>query len=433
VSTVRWLTGDVFERMADIPDASVDLIVTSPPFLALRSYLPADHPDKAKEIGSEATPAAYLSTLLRLTREWRRILTPFGSICVELGDTYSGFGGAGDNRESSNGGNDFAPRPPRSGRLANYTDNRGNPDGMRDTTFSGGNTRTGGGPGWPLAKSLCGIPTLYAWSLAYGHNLLDGTDVIEPWRVRNLIVWHRPNPPVGALGDKVRPSTSYITTACTSDRRWFDLDAERTAYTENTLRGGTNGGERHKARSAEAAGTGRRPTVPGDVRKLTHDGAPPLDCWIDGDVWTIPTAPYKGAHYATYPAALPRRLIRLMCPMHVCETCGEPRRRITSTDYIDHNGKPVPEDDAWRTGRGGNVLGLSGGKTPANTNVTTLGWSDCGHNNYRRGHVLDPFAGSGTTGQAAIDCGRDCTLIDLDARNLELARQRIGLFLEEPV
>ena len=38
--------GDVFDHMADIPDHSVDLIVTSPPFLALRSYLPADHPDK---------------------------------------------------------------------------------------------------------------------------------------------------------------------------------------------------------------------------------------------------------------------------------------------------------------------------------------------------------------------------------------------------
>lgn len=73
--------------------------------------------------------------------------------------------------------------------------------------------------------------------------------------------------------------------------------------------------------------------------------------------------------------------------------------------------------------------------------ATTLGWSDCGcgrhtedgesHDNWRRGHVLDPFAGSGTTGTAALDTGRDATLIDLDPRNLELARERMGLFLEE--
>src|SRR5690606_16297404 len=84
--------------------------------------------------------------------------------------------------------------------------------------------------GWPLAKSLCLLPTLYPASLAYGRNLLDPDDTLDPWRIRNLIVWHRPNPPVGALGDKVRPSTSYVTTACVSGSRWFDLDAERTAY-----------------------------------------------------------------------------------------------------------------------------------------------------------------------------------------------------------
>src|SRR5690606_35344955 len=81
--------------MATLPDQSVDLVLTSPPFLALRSYLPPDHPDKAKEIGSEATPAEFLDTLLALTAEWGRLLTPHGSICVELGDTYAGSGGAG--------------------------------------------------------------------------------------------------------------------------------------------------------------------------------------------------------------------------------------------------------------------------------------------------------------------------------------------------
>ena len=52
----RFIVGDVFERLAELPDDSVDLVLTSPPFLALRSYLPPDHPDKGKEIGSEPTP-----------------------------------------------------------------------------------------------------------------------------------------------------------------------------------------------------------------------------------------------------------------------------------------------------------------------------------------------------------------------------------------
>ena len=62
----------------------------------------------------------------------------------------------------------------------------------------------------------------------------------------------------------------------------------------------------------------------------------------------------------------------------------------------------------------------------------TVGWTDCGHDTWRAGHVLDPFGGSGTTGSVATGNGRDATLIDLDDRNLDLAYDRIGgLFLQE--
>lgn len=88
--TLEYRIGDVRDRLAEIPDGSIDLVVTSPPFLALRSYLPADHPDKHREIGSEPTPADFLDTMLGLSAEFARVLAPHGSICVELGDTYSG-------------------------------------------------------------------------------------------------------------------------------------------------------------------------------------------------------------------------------------------------------------------------------------------------------------------------------------------------------
>jgi site-specific DNA-methyltransferase (adenine-specific) len=459
VSACRWMQGDVFTRMRELPDSSVDLIVTSPPFLALRSYLPADHPDKHKEIGSEPTPAAFLSTLLALTREWRRILAPHGSIAVELGDTYSGSGGAG----------------------GDYTNDGGFHEGQ--PTFRQARDRNG----WPLAKSLCLIPSLYAGSLAYGHNLLNPADRIKPWRIRNLIVWHRPNPPVGALGDKVRPSTSYITTACTSDKRWFDLDAERTAHKTDPATYTGNGYTK-----GNPEGIPGNEAMPGNPA-----GAPPLDCWLDpgerqwwlcpngecehgnilhdvndyedprptcgaegcrcgktccragaqahpdpcpwhgqaipndaqvitADVWTIPTAPYKGAHYATYPPALPRRLINLMCPREVCVVCGEPRRRIVERL------NPLGMDNHKVKARANAGPGKGTLSAPVHDpERVTLGWTDCGHDNYRRGVVLDPFAGSGTTLAAAAETGRDAIGIDLDERNLELARQRIGLFLEE--
>ena len=193
-----FITGDVFDVLATIEDGSVDLVLTSPPFLALRSYLPADHPDKHREIGAEPDPASFLATLLALTAEWRRVLAPHGSICVELGDTYSGSGGAGGDYNAEglrDGQQKFDGSNHRRGKIVDHDSGRRNP-----------------GAGWPLPKSLCGIPHLYHLSLAYGRNLLTG-EPCEPWRVRNVVAWCRPNPPVGALGDKFRPATSYLTIA----------------------------------------------------------------------------------------------------------------------------------------------------------------------------------------------------------------------------
>lgn len=392
--TIIYRVGDVFAEMAAMPDNSVDLVVTSPPFLALRSYLPADHPDKHLEIGSEATPAAYLSTLLRLTREWRRLLTPHGSIAIELGDTYAGSGGDNHLWDTYTGNGQGGRRYPKNEKHPIGT-------GRRATSR-----------GWPLDKSLCGIPAAYQLSLAYGRNILNPDDEpFEPWRVRNKIVWHRPNPPVGALGDKVRPSTTYITVGCIARDRWFDLDSER----------GTPTGRTRDYIGDKSVHLGKN--LGPYTAEMAEAGAPPLDCWLDGDVWTLPTHPYHGAHYATYPPALPRRLIRLMCPRSVCVVCGLPRRRITETEQIG----ATPNGDAVAKGRK-TESPVHAMRTEAR--VSTLGWSDCGHNTWRRGHVLDPFAGSGTTGTAALDTGRDATLIDLDPRNHDLARDRLGLFLD---
>src|SRR5690606_33918047 len=366
--------------MAELEDGSVDLVMTSPPFLGLRSYLPIDHPDKVKGIGSEATPAEYLGTLLRLTAEWGRLLAPHGSICVELGDTYAGSGGGGDD----------------------YCD------------------------GWPLAKSLCGIPTLYAWSLAYGRNLLTG----EPspagkWRVRNLVAWVRPNPPVGALGDKFRPATSFLTIACRARDRYFDLDAVRTPANEANKRPSVNKREGIPGRADQVVS----PLGPDGQRIISHPaGAPPLD-W-----WEIPPRGYRGAHYAVFPPELCVRPIEAMCPRRVCTTCGQPSRRIVERSERYAAARAAIGDFNQR-GAGNGVSGsrsvlnkAAGGDITAAEHVT-VGWSDCGHGTWRPGHVLDPFAGTGTTLAVAVGHGRAATGIDIDPRNADLARERLGMFL----
>jgi tRNA G26 N,N-dimethylase Trm1 len=66
------------------------------------------------------------------------------------------------------------------------------------------------------------------------------------------------------------------------------------------------------------------------------------------------------------------------------------------------------------------------GKHMDRADNVTLGFTDCGHDAYRPGMVLDPFGGSGTTAVAAALEGRDATLIDLDRRNVDLVRRRLA-------
>jgi hypothetical protein len=425
-----YYVGDTRDVTATLPDASVDLVLTSPPFLALRSYLPADHPHKHHEIGSEPTPADFIDVLLDLVESWRRILAGHGSIVIELGDTYSGSGGAGGDyrpgglRDGQPGADGSAKR----GRLATYADARGNPDGMRDTTFQGGNTRSGGGLGWPLAKSLVGIPHLFHLSLSYGRNILRPERTIEPWRVRNVIAWCRPNPPVGALGDKFRPGTSYLTVATIAKDRWFDLDAVRTGPQR-----GTPGQPRgSSAKGMRSIRDGGEPRLGADVAS-NPAGAPPLD-W-----WAIPTQPYKGSHYATWPEKLLDRPILAMCPERVCTTCGLPSRRIVGkAEYVPsatNRGGALIADTTRVGDQGSHInqhVGENGaGKASVIRSAPTLGWSDCGHDTWRNGMVLDPFAGTGTTLKVATGHGRDAIGIDFDVRNVALAERRVGRALRE--
>ncbi len=370
----EFRVGDVFARLAEIPDGSIDVVVTSPPFLALRDYLPADHPDKDLEIGNEPTPAEFLDALLAVTAELGRVLAPHGSICVELGDTY---------------------------------------------------VTTQRGSGWPLPKSMCMIPHLYAASLAYGRNVLTGQESpAGQWRVRNVICWARPNPPPGALGDKFRPATSYVVVACKGPKRFFDLDAVRLEPSPRTNPRTARGVDAKPNLLKRAPGSNRGTL---DVLHTTA-GSPPLDWHADnhpedGDwLWRLPTAGYVGAHYATYPTALPERLIKAMCPGRVCTTCGQPSERIVVTAPSARRVGGVRERDRGGRGRKDSAAAVE-------TDRVTTGWSDCGHDSWRPGIVLDPFAGSGTTLAVAQGLGRSSIGIDLDGRNADLAVERGGMFV----
>jgi hypothetical protein len=300
------------------------------------------------------------------------------------------------------------------------------------------------GTDWPLAKSLAGIPQLYMIALAYGINPLTGQpSPAGKWRVRNVIAWHRPNPPVGALGDKWRPASSTITVACRGQKRWFDLDSVRTPVTDaEWAKAGQMSGESFGGTAANGDGYKHERN-----RQPDPAGAPPLDWHTDGDLGVghivLSTQPYAGSHYATFPMELPRKIIDCMCPRQVCRVCGVARERVTTSERQDAHGNVLTEQyratgETQRSMKKYEHL-LSDQPTPSFRRVVTSEtWTDCDclpdqvrrEVRYRPGVVLDPFVGSGTTLAAAQDLGRDGIGIDIDPRNADLARERCGMFLE---
>ena len=135
------------------------------------------------------------------------------------------------------------------------------------------------------------------------------------------------------------------------------------------------------------------------------------------------------SHYATFPMALPTRLIKAMCPERVCTVCGVPSERIAVT--TNAVGKATGRRTWREDGTDGVGAGHSGHITESVSNAptaqrVTTGWTDCGHNAWRTGRVLDPFAGSGTTLVAAHNESRDAIGVDLDSRNVAMVEDRLG-------
>lgn len=71
-------------RSIPLPDSSVDLVVTSPPYWQKRDY------GFREQIGLEETPAEFVENLVDALREWRRVLAPHGSVFLNIGDSYNG-------------------------------------------------------------------------------------------------------------------------------------------------------------------------------------------------------------------------------------------------------------------------------------------------------------------------------------------------------
>lgn len=280
-SVTLW-HGKCIDVLPSLPAGSVDCIVTSPPYFGLRDY------GVEGQDGLEASPAEYVANLVAVFAEARRVLADEGVLWLNLGDSYSGSWGAqgvtgGMHARGVVGARAGAPSSSRTGSIK---------------------------PGAPGPKNLMGMP----WRVALA--LQD-----DGWTLRNDVIWHKPNAMPESVTDRLSTRHEHVFLFSKSRRYWFDLDPirEPLAYPEerpanswarDTKEGAAPGRSTRQHRSerqGKAGGVNLRPTGRQHLTPDTYGGRNP------GDVWTIPTVPFTGAHFAAFPPDLARRCILSGC------------------------------------------------------------------------------------------------------------------------
>lgn len=281
-ATYRVLLGDALEQLRTLPDASVQTCVTSPPYFGLRSYLPSDHTDKAKEVGSEETPAEYVARLVSVFREVKRVLRDDGTLWLNLGDSYARNPKKGVKFES--GSTTYMTNQQA------REENRGTPipEGLKE-------------------KDLLGIP----WRVAFA--LQD-----DGWYLRSDIIWAKGSPMPESVKDRPTRSHEYIFLLSKQSRYYYDADA-----IAEPVMAGDKGSYFDKGKTALHPNQGKdKRDKQGQVGKRQYTGFNarwdaqdiPPQTRNRRDVWFVNTTGYPEAHFATFPEKLVEPMILAGCP-----------------------------------------------------------------------------------------------------------------------
>ena len=246
--------GDNLFHLTNIPDNSVDMCVTSPPYYNLRDY------KNSGQIGAENTVKDFVENLCKVFDEIHRILKPTGSCWVNIGDTYD-------------------------------------------------------------KKRLLQVPSRFEIAMCD-----------RGWHLRNEIIWSKPNPQPISSKDRfwgnhekffwfVKDVKKYyfnrdailVPQAEISIRRMFSKNNmnKRKDFNATSKEGfaiSSNSQDKHYARMREEMGIDKE----FNYEELIKSGKCPTR--PEFDTWNVPSVTYKGAHFAVYPPELIEKPILSCCP-----------------------------------------------------------------------------------------------------------------------
>lgn len=237
--------GDSLEVLKTLPDNFANCCITSPPYYALRDY------GEQGQIGQEAAPEEYIARLVSVFHEVKRVLTPDGTLWLNIADTYCGTGSKGSCKP----------------------------------------------------KDLIGIPWLAALALR-----ADG------WYLRSSIIWQKGNTMPESCKDRPSRCYEYVFLLTKSKHYYYDWAAiaEPIAPTTAARMKGQRG-EHHKY-AAGIPGQGKVQKINAPRRKGTYTDEMISPVRNKRNVWQINTVPYKGGHFAAYPPKLVETCLLAGCP-----------------------------------------------------------------------------------------------------------------------
>ena len=364
---ITILQGDVVEQLKTLPDKSVHCTVTSPPYYGLRNY------GVEGQIGLEKTPEEYVQKLVEVFREVRRVLRDDGTLWLNLGDSYAGGGGSsGHTSETKNFG--------------------------RTTESYGAVATNGKVPNGLKPKDLCMIPARVALALQ-----ADG------WWLRSQIPWLKRNSMPESCNDRPSSAVEYIYLLTKSKDYFYDIDAIRVKYSEAYL-------------------TENRPM--GVLRQRLYPDSKYLTCEYGSNQFkpkNLQRGDPNTMHKAREMARNGTNIIGHSGNYNADGECllnPEGRNRRNSDWFFESWQGLYSEDDEP-------LAMIVNPQARSELHFATFPdklvepciKAGCPVD----GTVLDPFGGSGTTGDIARELKRDCILIELNPEYIKIMKNRLRL------
>ena len=479
--SVRILIGDVRAELDKLPPGSAQMCVTSPPYWGLRSYLPAGHPNKHLEIGSEPTVDEWVRTMVDVFGRVKRVLRDDGTLWLNLGDSYAGSR-CGGNSEAITGHGKDASKDAKRHQAFTADQKAASGEAKRAMTASRrrddheiprSDLRTPGfkpkdmhGQPWRAAFALQGFAVINCLTLAGWADMLQAARAAEDWTMvetverrirawdftealrgqgwylRQEIIWHKLNPMPESVRDRCTKAHEHVFLFVKSERYYYDAKAISEPASEDTHARYARQGDKHPSGWAQ----GDQPHNTAELnteqhhRKTADEGRRPK-AWdhdmgsnrtlIDGYRRTTPDVrnAAKAEAEGSYSDGKSDRMGR-----------GPGWRKGNGVGFghgYDANPKPRVKNNASfdaamavmpgrRNKRSVWTMPTKGFKgahfatfPPALVEPCVLAGCPIG------GTVLDIFGGSGTTGLVADRHHRNAILIDLDERNAPMSEGRI--------